>query len=909
MSAAINNHFTRIHNGMFAYFLRALLAVALLAFASLSNAQAPQFRASSTMNGAGTLAFPVGSVSTDWLVMSVISTAAVPTPTGWTATASYAWTVYGYRSYVFTRQQGADTSVAVAPTSGSAIIVAYQNTSGIGAVGTFAESTATANAISLNSITPQNVSSKILGIVTDRDIVYPVPPPTGFTTSLNFNSSYFGQNISERAYGSTSPTGTPVWGQVTTYPAAGVLIELLPLSAPIVLTPRFRAASTINGTGTLNFPSGSVSTDWLVMHVISTTTVPTPAGWTLSASRNWTAYAYYSYVFTRLQGSATSVSVPTTSGSASIVAYQNTSGIGEVGAFAESTATASTISLNSIAPQNANSKVLGIVCDRDVAYPTPPAGFTSSLNFITGYFGQNISERAFGNTAPTGALAWGQGTTYPAVGVLLELLPLAPAAPTVTAAFTPATIVTGGSTTATLTLTNANFATLTAANFTAPLTNLSVASPSIGGTCTGVTNTPALVAGATALNLTIPSLPVGSCTITLSLTSTTVGTQSLATSGVTTTQIPVAGAASNTASLTVRATAFPATIATTFTPAWIGTGATSTLTFALTSPSAVALTNANFTDALANMTVAAPTIGGTCTGVTNSPALTAGAGALNLTIPTLPAAGCTVTVQVTSVVLGSNANAASGVTSVETVGAGAASNTAYLTVSPVDVGFSYVHADHLGTPRAITRPSDNAVVWEWKNDSPFGDNLANENPSGAGQFTYNNRFPGQYYDQETGTHFNWMRDYDPATGRYVQSDPIGLAGGINTFSYALGRPLELIDPSGRAAAAVGATLILGLGTALILSTPDGQKAFSNALGATAGVIKQVCDAANDLFDPCIQTYKGLVTYRALTVELIQQRLATLPMVVRFNMQVEAFNRKCAPMRVEPVIFILPPPNS
>jgi len=103
----------------------------------------------------------------------------------------------------------------------------------------------------------------------------------------------------------------------------------------------------------------------------------------------------------------------------------------------------------------------------------------------------------------------------------------------------------------------------------------------------------------------------------------------------------------------------------------------------------------------------------------------------------------------------------------------------------------------LGTPRAITRPSDNAVVWKWENSDPFGANLPNEDPANTGTtFRYNLRFPGQYYDEETGTHYNYFRDYDPATGRYVQSDPIGLTGGINTYAYVGGNPLEFSDPTG-----------------------------------------------------------------------------------------------------------------
>lgn len=52
------------------------------------------------------------------------------------------------------------------------------------------------------------------------------------------------------------------------------------------------------------------------------------------------------------------------------------------------------------------------------------------------------------------------------------------------------------------------------------------------------------------------------------------------------------------------------------------------------------------------------------------------------------------------------------------------------------------------------------------------------------------------FDRETNTHYNYFRDYDPSTGRYVQSDPIGLAGGINTYSYVRGNPVTRIDPFG-----------------------------------------------------------------------------------------------------------------
>lgn len=110
----------------------------------------------------------------------------------------------------------------------------------------------------------------------------------------------------------------------------------------------------------------------------------------------------------------------------------------------------------------------------------------------------------------------------------------------------------------------------------------------------------------------------------------------------------------------------------------------------------------------------------------------------------------------------------------------------------------YIHPDQLGTPRDITDSATNQTVWEWRNDDPFGNNQTDENPNNAnGQsFKYYLRFPGQYFDQETGTHYNYFRDYDPATGRYVQSDPIGLEGGISTYLYVLANPLLNADPLG-----------------------------------------------------------------------------------------------------------------
>ena len=100
----------------------------------------------------------------------------------------------------------------------------------------------------------------------------------------------------------------------------------------------------------------------------------------------------------------------------------------------------------------------------------------------------------------------------------------------------------------------------------------------------------------------------------------------------------------------------------------------------------------------------------------------------------------------------------------------------------------YLHTDHLMTPRYATN-TGGSTVWTWDSGA-FGA----EAPTGSA--SVNLRFPGQYYDAETNLHYNWNRYYDPATGRYISSDPIGLAGGLNTFGYVGQNPINSSDPTG-----------------------------------------------------------------------------------------------------------------
>jgi len=110
----------------------------------------------------------------------------------------------------------------------------------------------------------------------------------------------------------------------------------------------------------------------------------------------------------------------------------------------------------------------------------------------------------------------------------------------------------------------------------------------------------------------------------------------------------------------------------------------------------------------------------------------------------------------------------------------------------------YVQPDQLGTPRAVIDPSRNVAVWTWDAKSEaFGNSPPNQDPDQDGAaFVLNMRFPGQRLDLSSGTLYNYFRDYDTTSGRYLQSDPLDLYGGINRFVYAESNPLARIDPLG-----------------------------------------------------------------------------------------------------------------
>ncbi|WP_401742406.1 RHS repeat-associated core domain-containing protein [Stenotrophomonas geniculata] len=113
---------------------------------------------------------------------------------------------------------------------------------------------------------------------------------------------------------------------------------------------------------------------------------------------------------------------------------------------------------------------------------------------------------------------------------------------------------------------------------------------------------------------------------------------------------------------------------------------------------------------------------------------------------------------------------------------------------------AYVQPDHLGTPRVVIDPVRNVSIWEWSNKSEvFGNQIPSLDPDGDGvAFELALRFAGQQATDASGLFYNYRREYDPAVGRYTQSDPIGLMGGLNSFAYGSGDPTGRVDSLGLA---------------------------------------------------------------------------------------------------------------
>lgn len=141
----------------------------------------------------------------------------------------------------------------------------------------------------------------------------------------------------------------------------------------------------------------------------------------------------------------------------------------------------------------------------------------------------------------------------------------------------------------------------------------------------------------------------------------------------------------------------------------------------------------------------------------------------------------------------------------------------------------YVRSDHIGKPVFAT-DATGAKVWE-ASYLPFGGMRMS---SGA---NIDLRFPGQWFQSENGLHQNWMREYDPTTGRYIQADPLGLVDGASVYGYAGQNPNRYTDPTGEfipawaaaAAAAAGGMINVGIGYTIDQIWGDGCYTWEDAL--------------------------------------------------------------------------------
>jgi RHS repeat-associated protein len=165
-----------------------------------------------------------------------------------------------------------------------------------------------------------------------------------------------------------------------------------------------------------------------------------------------------------------------------------------------------------------------------------------------------------------------------------------------------------------------------------------------------------------------------------------------------------------------------------------------------------------------------------------------------------------------------------------------ATSTSYVWLGNELLGFArsgqyyHAHGDHLGRPELVT-DSAKSVLWRAEN-SAFTREVATDAIGGLQL-----GFPGQYLDLETAYWNNWHRNYSAALGRYIQSDPIGLAGGINPYTYALGNPIQNIDSNGLFTPPVNALIGFGVGAAANIAGTwmgGGQVTFMSVLAGGLG---------------------------------------------------------------------------
>jgi RHS repeat-associated protein len=181
----------------------------------------------------------------------------------------------------------------------------------------------------------------------------------------------------------------------------------------------------------------------------------------------------------------------------------------------------------------------------------------------------------------------------------------------------------------------------------------------------------------------------------------------------------------------------------------------------------------------------------------------------------------------------------------------------------------YVHDDHLGTPKVLTA-TNGQVVWKAFYE-PFG-----QVNFGLNLIKFNIRFPGQYYDEETGLSYNYFRNYDSSIARYIQSDFIGLKGGLNTYVYVESNPVNWIDILGLDVRYENTTSVGGWHQRVSVDIPGGKQ-YGQSFGRV-GSENDGSSTASSAGDPVADAKGEGMVYEDSTdpTTKVQETLKTTP---------------------------------
>jgi RHS repeat-associated protein len=182
------------------------------------------------------------------------------------------------------------------------------------------------------------------------------------------------------------------------------------------------------------------------------------------------------------------------------------------------------------------------------------------------------------------------------------------------------------------------------------------------------------------------------------------------------------------------------------------------------------------------------------------------------------------------------------------------------------------------------------VVWDAVR-KPFG-----ERTVAVGQVEVLLGFPGQYFDEETGNFYNYRRDYDPTTGRYLQSDPIGLAGGINTYAYVGGNPNKYTDQYGLFCIPCAVVVVaVGTGISIWWQNTDGPGSFDGASNSGDDSDSNVVPFPDRCKDNYCDELEKKITLAMTALALTENAAAIRALVDSINSLIDDYNRMCGDM--------------